>query len=69
MPERTIKTANPEINQGSILLLFGEDDATIVRDWGLAPDPRKKVTAPNKQVLKQRKDHEPSLSSIASSAP
>ena len=60
MPERSKKTAsNTEINQGSILLLFGEDDAAIVRNWSFTSDTVKNVPVRVKQTLKRRKDHEP----------
>ena|SRR5688500_2292333 len=43
-----ITATNGEINEGSILLLFDEDDAMIVRCWSDTP----------KQALKRRKDHQ-----------
>jgi hypothetical protein len=60
MPERTRKTAsNTEINQGSILLLFGEEDAAIMRGWSLTSHPVASLPMLAKRMLKRGKDHDP----------
>jgi hypothetical protein len=38
--------SNIDINKGSILLLFGEDDAKITRNWQLSKKPAKAIDEP-----------------------